>query len=127
MTDQTRLSLRAKLVSFVVIFIVVFVSFSAITITTLQRFKVDGPVYHQIVDGKDLVADVLPPPMYIIEPYLVALEMLAQADEQDIRASVARSQALRSEFEERQRYWKNRLPDGPAKTLVLNDLNQSAS
>ena len=126
MTGQIRLSLRAKLVSFVVIFIVVFVSFSAITITTLQRFKVDGPVYHQIVDGKDLVADVLPPPMYIIEPYLVALEMLAKADEQDIRASVARSQALRREFEERQRYWKNRLPDGPAKTLVLNDLNQSA-
>ena len=29
----------------------------------------------QVVEGKDLVADILPPPEYIIESYLTAFEL----------------------------------------------------
>ncbi|BBJ23259.1 hypothetical protein [Candidatus Nitrotoga sp. AM1P] len=45
---------------------------------TLNELKVNGPIYHRIVQGKDLVADILPPPEYIIESYLVSLQLLAQ-------------------------------------------------
>ncbi|MDM7981876.1 MAG: hypothetical protein QUV71_16195 [Rhizobium sp.] len=30
---------------------------------TLQTLKVNGPIYKEIVDGKDLIADILPPPL----------------------------------------------------------------
>ena len=36
----------------------------------LWKLSVGGPVYEQIVLGKDLVADILPPPEYVIEAYL---------------------------------------------------------
>lgn len=34
---------------------------------TLHTLKVNGPVYQHIAQGKDLVADILPPPNYIID------------------------------------------------------------
>jgi methyl-accepting chemotaxis protein len=39
---------------------------------TLQTLKVGGPIFEKIAMGKDLVADVLPPPAYLIESYLEA-------------------------------------------------------
>jgi len=41
--------------------------FSAISFSTLTRLKVNGEIYARIVKGKDLIADILPPPEYIIE------------------------------------------------------------
>jgi methyl-accepting chemotaxis protein len=36
---------------------------------------VNGPVYQEIVYGKDLIADILPPPLYIVESYMLANEI----------------------------------------------------
>ena len=36
--------------------------FGAVGFYTLDRLKVNGPVYHSIVLDKDLIADILPPP-----------------------------------------------------------------
>ena len=37
---------------------------SVVSYFTMNRVKVNGPIYGQMVEGKDLVADVLPPPHY---------------------------------------------------------------
>ncbi|MCY0146750.1 hypothetical protein OEG84_03210 [Hoeflea sp. G2-23] len=47
----------------------------------LQKFiyedlKVTGPVYTEIVDNKDLLADILPPPLYVVESYMLANEAM---------------------------------------------------
>ena len=39
-------------------------------VSALGQLKVNGPIYRQIVLGKDLIADILPPPEYVIEAYL---------------------------------------------------------
>ena len=48
------------------IFGIVFaIGFSAVVLTghvALSKLKVGGPIYDQISQGKDLVADILPPP-----------------------------------------------------------------
>ncbi len=72
---------------------------------TLERLKVSGPVYQQIVDGKDLVADILPPPLYLVEAYLLA-------NEADIRPDLgseneARIQKLKAQYDERKAYWRS--------------------
>ncbi|GEM_PF-5573371 len=35
-------------------------------------------MYNEIVLGKDIVADILPPPEYIVETYLTALQLLKE-------------------------------------------------
>ena len=49
------------------VFVIGFLGFGAVAYTTLNTVKVNGPLYGDIVLGKDLIADILPPPEYVIE------------------------------------------------------------
>ncbi|HMV63749.1 MAG TPA: PAS domain-containing methyl-accepting chemotaxis protein [Rhodocyclaceae bacterium] len=66
---------------------------------------VDGDRFGRIVQGKDLLADILPPPAYIIESYLVAREM---RDQQGAELDAARSRLLKlkQEYDERHAVWQ---------------------
>ncbi|MPZ39062.1 MAG: hypothetical protein GEU95_13550 [Rhizobiales bacterium] len=44
----------------------------AASLWATHQICVGGPTYTKIIQGKDLVADILPPPAYIIESYLEA-------------------------------------------------------
>lgn len=60
-TLVTKLVATCCLIIFGIMAIVVTIGFST------ERIKVNGPVYRDIIRGKDLIADILPPPEYIIE------------------------------------------------------------
>lgn len=72
---------------------------------TLAEIRVNGPIYDRIMQGQDLVADILPPPAYLVESYLLALQ-LADADAGQARALLQRLQAARQAYEQRYRYWQ---------------------
>ncbi|MDP3597964.1 MAG: methyl-accepting chemotaxis protein, partial [Nitrospirota bacterium] len=76
----SRLSMQWKLLALAGPFIVALSVVFTGMYMGLQEVKVAGPIYSEIVMTKDLVADVLPPPEYLIESYLVALEMLLVQD-----------------------------------------------
>ncbi len=72
---------------------------------TIETYKVNGPVYQRIVQGKDLLADVLPPPLFILEPWQVVQEM-NDADTKEAVAKSAQALAkLKKEYDERRDYW----------------------
>ncbi|WP_377296392.1 methyl-accepting chemotaxis protein [Rhizobium sp. SGZ-381] len=70
---------------------------------SLQQLKIDGPQYGLIVDAKDLVADILPPPMFLVEAYLTANET-AQHPEETL-ANIAVLEKLRQDSETRLAFW----------------------
>src|SRR4051812_23098309 len=76
------LKLNTKLALLVGLFTLGFIVFGLVTYSTLQTqkstldaLKINGPMYHDIVQSKDVIADILPPPEYILESYLVLLRM----------------------------------------------------
>ncbi|RKE83697.1 methyl-accepting chemotaxis protein [Rhizobium sp. AG855] len=86
------------------------VAVAGIGAQTLQTLKVNGPIYKQIVDGKDLIADILPPPLYLIESYALANETVLHPDTAGV--NVPRFDALQKAYDERREYWKSStLPD----------------
>lgn len=87
---------------------------------TLSQLKVGGPVYDGIIDGKDAVADILPPPLYLVEAYMLASE--AALDPQKAQRSVEKIAALASEYETRRGYWRASALPGPLKTKLLEDV-----
>ncbi len=117
----SNLTIRGRLAIMLTVVVVGFVGFAALAYSVLDKVKVNGPVYAQIVQGKDLVADVLPPPEYIIESYLVACEELNETDPAAVAGLVARGQSLKKQYEERHEYWAKVLPDGQIKTLLLEN------
>jgi methyl-accepting chemotaxis protein len=96
---------------------------------TLDRTLVTGEIYQEIVAGKDLVAEVLPPPKYIVEPYLTAYRIMEAADAGDaarLRAEIDRLEAGRVAFNDSQTRWLS-LPQGEMRRLMVESSHQPAA
>ena len=113
--------INAKLSLLVTLFIMGFIVFGWVAYGTIRIVMVNGPYYKSIVQGKDLIADVLPPPEYLIESYLVVLEMNMETDRKKLDELVSRSKTLRAEFDLRHDFWTQDLPEGPLKSEFLKD------
>ena len=120
-----KLKVGSKLYILTALFCVGFLANGIWNYMTLSVAKVHGPYYERIVQGKDLVADILPPPEYIIESYLVTLHMAdevdAGADKSAIEKLVRRSHELKVEYDERHAFWVADLPEGPMKETMIVD------
>jgi PAS domain S-box-containing protein len=85
---------------------------------TLSQLKVNGPIYNRILQDKDLVADILPPPEYIIESYLVSLQLMTSPTI-DRPALIRRLETLRTEFYHRYEFWINANLSGDSPVVLL--------
>ena len=99
--------IRYRLFLLVGLSIVGFIGFGIFSYSTLNTLKVNGPLYKRIVQGKDLIADVLPPPEYIIETYLISLQLLDEADPKKVDGLIEKANSLKVEYDTRHDYWLN--------------------
>jgi methyl-accepting chemotaxis protein len=102
-----KLSIKSKIMSLVGFFAVGTAVLLAGFLTTVQTVRVNGPKYNKIVDAKDIISDILPPPMFLVESYALALRMHEVTDPSAIRALVEKGNKLRTQYEERRRIWTN--------------------
>jgi methyl-accepting chemotaxis protein len=126
MAMLSALKLRSKLLVLTALSALGITTLWGVAQSTLSELKVTGPHYQQIVLAKDLIADILPPPEYIIEAYLVVLEMRDETDGSRIDAKIAQSAKLRSDYETRHQYWLDNLEDGSMKKSLIEDSYQPA-
>ncbi len=76
----------------------------------MATISVGGPISDDNQQASDLVADILPPPVYILESYLEARLAMAEPARRDRHAE--RLTRLRGEFDARQKHWAaSTLPD----------------
>lgn len=78
--------------------------FGVWTLLALKKLDTSGPVYTQITQAKDLTADILPPPLFIVESYLVMTQAInASSSEQE--KLFAQIPKLQKDFWDRKAYW----------------------
>lgn len=114
-----NLRLRTKVFGLISIMIVGFGLFTVVSFDTLNTVQVNGPVYKDIIESKDLVADILPPPAYLVESYLLVLQMLEEQDRSKLDGLIRKSARLRKEYESRQQHWKTALAPGPLRDEMV--------
>ena len=115
----SNLTIRTKLTLFPVVFLVFFLLMGGVAFDTLRHVGLGGAVYQDIVDGKDLVADVLPPPCYLIESYLVVLRLIEDPPPPIKRQLLADAARLKKEFFDRQEVWRDTLKKPELRTAML--------
>lgn len=123
------LSIATKLRLFVVVVLVLAAISVSWSLLVLRTAKVHGPWYQQIVMGKDVIADILPPPEYVVESYLTALQIVdaLEADRKsEVSARIERLEKLRTEYESRHEYWKKNLVEADLRQLMLEESYQPA-
>lgn len=123
--------IKTKLMCLVALFALAFCTFWAVSSSTIEAVKVGGPGYRQIVTGKDLVSDILPPPQYIIESYLVARQIADPASRPELPALIAKINQLQSDYNARHQVWMKELPadnaeDQRQRTAMLEESYQPA-
>ena len=89
-------------------------------ISMMGTIQVNGPLYKQIVQGKDLVADYLPPPLYVVEAYLVAMRL---SDETGPKREehLLKLRILRQEFDTRYQFWQKDLSSGDMRDKLIKE------
>lgn len=102
-----------------------FLAYGLWSFKTLNELKVNGPLYQRIIQGKDLVADILPPPEYIIESYLVGLQA-ANASPTDRSALMERMKSLKQDYDTRHEYWSRQNLEDDLKAKFLTDAHEPA-
>ena len=117
----TNLSIAQKLACLAGVFLIGFAAFAALAHKTLERVQVNGDIYHNIVRNKDIVADVLPPPEYIVEVYMITLRLTQVTDKAKIRELVSRAQELHGEYNTRHEFWSHEPMQDDLKRALLVD------
>ena len=121
-----RLPLPYRLFLLTAIFAAGFLAYGNWSFRTLDQLKVNGPMYAEIVASKDVIADALPPPLFIIESYLTCLQMAAPGtDGTRLAVLEARLGQLREQHAARQRFWAQR--HDPALTPLLQAVADPAA
>uniref|UniRef100_E6VJ12 Methyl-accepting chemotaxis sensory transducer n=1 Tax=Rhodopseudomonas palustris (strain DX-1) TaxID=652103 RepID=E6VJ12_RHOPX len=100
---KIRLSITTMIVTFAVVVLVSITAMLSVNLLALNQLRIGGPLYSQIKLGNDLVADILPPPAYVIEAYLETTLALRRPAEWSAHAS--KLEQLRRNYLDRHRYW----------------------
>jgi methyl-accepting chemotaxis protein len=122
----SRFSVLQQIVFLALVAVAGLLALSLASYLTIGQVKVNGPIYQEIVQGKDLVADILPPPEYVIESYLVVLQAGHEPDAGKLPQYLGRLKKLKGEYDERHAYWVKELRDGEQKTLLVDSSYQPA-
>jgi methyl-accepting chemotaxis protein len=76
-------------------------------------------------DGKDVVADILPPPLYVIEAQLIVLQ-LQNAKPDEIKSFLVKLDSLKKDYDDRNNYWEKHQLDPTVKKALLGEQKKRA-
>jgi len=127
MASFRRLGVRGRLIALVALFGASLAGFGVVAYTALQQVRVGGPYYRAIIQGKDLVADVQPPPLYITESYQEMLRMAGEMDHRRLNTLVERAALLESRFAARRAFWDSTLPAGAIHDSLTGPVTRPAA
>ena len=126
MTILRQIALSKRLAILIALFSAGFLIYGFWSFKSLNELKVSGPVYQKIVQGKDLVADVLPPPEYILESYLVVFQIMATEDHDEQEKLIAHLQDLKKYYDTRHEFWSKEGLDSDIADALLNKAHAPA-
>ena len=119
MLDVSKLPFTSRLGLLIGAMLLGFFAFIAISYHTLVTLRVNGPIYQKIIEGEDLIADILPPPAYIIESYLVVLQLADETDPEEIKQWIDKGNGLRDLYFERNAVWRRVLAEDAMKEAMV--------
>ncbi len=117
----SNMKIKAKCILVTAIMILCFAGYAVFSTFFSQQIAINGPMYKKIVSNKDLVADILPPPAFLIEAYLVAKQLQDNNNEGKRQALVEKLANLEKDYHSRHDFWTSELPASSLRDLFLNE------
>lgn len=90
----------------------------------IEHVIMGGPIQRESQEASDLIADILPPPVYVIEPYLVANQIARHPE--TLAANTPKLRALRESYDARQAYWRDSAIAPDLQQAITRDVEAGA-
>ncbi|MFM2097150.1 MAG: hypothetical protein RIS70_4274, partial [Planctomycetota bacterium] len=97
---------RTKLFTLIGICALGYLAFAVTASIMVSEVQIRSPLYQKIKSMQDLRADILPPPLSLMEPRLLLSQMSAAAKNEQVNPLRKRYAECRREFDARRNYWK---------------------
>jgi methyl-accepting chemotaxis protein len=117
-----RLSVKSQLVGLLAGIVLLLISFAVMVLIAVGSISTAADSMGQ---GKDVVADILPPPLYVLEAELTVLQ-LQDAKGEEITPLLAKLEALKNDYDERNTFWEKESLDPAVKKVLLGEQKQAA-
>ena len=116
------LSVKAQLVGMLVGVLMLLAIFAAVVWNAAGAIS---EAANGMGQGKDVVADILPPPLYALEAQEIALELqIARADE--VAPLLSKLTTLKKDYDDRNGFWDKTALDPAVKSALLGEQKRSA-
>ncbi len=94
------------------------ISIALVLMASVNQVKVGGPLYDQIAQNKDLVADAVSPAVNLMEPYLLILQSVDEKNEQVRAERLQKATDFLKIYHERLEFWQKTLPESEIRNLL---------
>jgi methyl-accepting chemotaxis protein len=115
------MKLRTQVVIVLAVMASVFAVAAILGDRAYSKVQIGGKVYGEIISHKDLGADILPPPAYLLEAWQVSLEMGAIKN-QPIQPLIEKGDQLAKDFEDRTKYWETTIHNPELLAVMSKEL-----
>ena len=89
----------------------------------MNQVRIGGDLYQNIKRHQDLTADILPPPLFLVEAHLVTMEI---RDSASLAVEKPRLDGLRRDYERRMAHWRSQPLSPELKNLLISRLDPTA-
>ena len=90
---------------------------------TISKTSIGSDTYKSIESSKDLLADILPPPLYVIETYLDALQTVSTTDAATLDKLFASIALHKQAFQRQYELWRASNIDSTIKGILNQELH----
>ncbi|MBV8503794.1 MAG: hypothetical protein JO006_18995 [Paucibacter sp.] len=121
---------KSRLVISILVMVALVLGLLVLNDWLVSQSQIGGPLYEEIDHSHALVADLLPPPLFVVEAHELAHELADATSERDDRRLLlirARLAELQAEFESRQRYWNQVALPEPLRRTLSSRVQESAA
>lgn len=122
----SKLTMSGKVLLLASVFTIGMIVFAWTTFNTIDTVRIDGPLYNQIVEDKNLKADILPPPAFIVEMQLLAYQMLDAETEDKVQTIADEFFAKKKMYDDSLQVWNDAIEDKELRRHFLSDSQNAA-
>jgi len=124
--EKMTQAVSARFVRLIGVFLLVLAAAGFVSFETLFKLKVNGPIYNGIVEQKDVLADILPPPLYVLESYMLSLQMMSESNPATLEEEINKIKSLKQDYITRSEYWSKPLAGTAVGRLLAEDSHKPA-
>lgn len=115
--DEVFLNIWVRLMKNVMVWVKLGIGFGSVlllmlivslaSLYTIETYRINSPLYKNIIQGKDFLADILPPPLYILESWQVVLDMNRSTTREEFSSLAEKLNTLKKEYDLRRKFWQD--------------------